>query len=203
MGVSEPVPGKPATPDNRVLEPFLVEYESLRAEIFSRLDSQRQAFQYLVAILAATVGLYAAKQEAQIDWDLVLLALPVVVAPFGFIFFDNEFMIFRNGFYIQNHLRLRISEIVGHSDVLAVEKKGFRCLYDTTCFIHSWVSYGRWSLFLLPTLGPSVYALLSPNVCLCVFRYGFLLILDFLFSLLLISAVIATMREHRKWKHLD
>lgn len=183
-----------------VLEPFLAEYESLRAEIFSRLDSQRQAFQYLVAILAAALGLYAAKKEAQIDWDFVLLGLPVIVAPFGFIFFDNELMIFRNGFYIQEHLRPRISEIVGHPDVLAVENKGFGCLYSSTCFVQAGVSYGRWSLFLLPTIVPPIYVLFSPGVDFHVLRYCFLLIIDLLFALLLVAAVIATMREHQKWK---
>src|SRR5205823_14294172 len=80
---------------------YLAEYNSLRGEIQIRLQSQSQAFNYLVTLLAATVGgiTYLAKEDRVDLIPQLGLFLPIVIAPLAYIFFDNEFMIFRNGFY--------------------------------------------------------------------------------------------------------
>ena len=65
---------------NDPADALIAEYESLRAEFFARLESQRQAFNYLAIILAAMIALIGA-DDPSLDPEVLLLPLPLVVAP--------------------------------------------------------------------------------------------------------------------------
>jgi hypothetical protein len=182
---------------SRAFDMHVAEYGSLREEIFARLESQRQAFSYLVTILAAAVGLTAA-DNIRMDPVILMLLLPIVVAPLGFIFFDNELMIFRNGAYLSTSLRPRVETLVGKMALL--DDIGLSCLGGFSCRIHELLSYGRWLLFLLPTVGPIPYVVVSRPLLWMHYPWLPVLILDGALAMLLGLAMIAAALEQRRWR---
>lgn len=181
----------------------IAEYNSLRAEILVRLQSQGQAFSYLVTALAATVGgiTYLMKENR---YDLIPelgLFLPLVVAPLAFIFFDNELMIFRNGFLIHKHLKHEILQNIGQN-VFLLEERGTD-LGRFNIGVHRILSFGRWLLFVLPVLGPIVYALGDVARWSSSPAYTVILILDCLVAGVLLLAIGAGVLVQGRWRSLS
>jgi hypothetical protein len=85
------------------LQVHLAEHSALMKEIRECFESQRQAFNYLIIILAAAIGaiaqLYSSSGTNLTGKDgtgamqpivsFILLFLPLVTAPLGFIFFGQ------------------------------------------------------------------------------------------------------------------
>lgn len=142
--------------DNRkfAFDAHLTEYNALRQDIFSRFEYQRQAFNFLIVILGAVISAIFVVSQNQIENAIILLLfLPIIVAPLGFIFFDNELMIYANAFYLFDYLGNRVSEIA-KDDVFLFEEKRLKYMRKSTLTIHRLISTGRWILFVLPCITP-------------------------------------------------
>lgn len=185
----------------KTVDAHIAEYNALRAEILARLQSQGQAFSYLVTTIAATVGgiTYLLKEK---EYSLIPglgLFLPLVIAPLAFIFFDNELMIFRNGFLIHRHLKSEILINLGQN-VFLLEERGT----DIGRFnleIHRVLSFGRWLLFVVPVLGPTIYAFAYPARWSAFYRV--ILILDCLVAAVLLLAISAGIMVQARWRRLS
>jgi hypothetical protein len=203
---------------NRVLNAYLAEYNSLRAEQLSRLQSQNQAFNYLVIILGAAIGAVItslSKPEQMWLWGPILIALglflPLVSGPLGFIFFDNEMAIYSIGSRIYTDLRPHIGKIITDTGVFE-DSLTFKNLNPSGPKIHRRLSAARWILFLvptvLPTLGVGSYVITNwaqwwsylkpsahtPLVTLYVFG-GAIFIIDILTCVLLLQAIWWSFRK--------
>jgi hypothetical protein len=176
---------------------LIAEYESLREEFFARLESQRQAFNYLAVILAAMIALIGA-DRLPVDLAVLLLALPLVVAPLGFIFFDNELVIWGIAAYIRDTLRPQLTRLVGQKVLLyegRFESHGSR--------LHLLLSTGRWLLFIVPTLLPIGYAAWNGtlNSWLTALPYMPFMMLDvFLFGVLGWAVYRAVCSRNQVWR---
>jgi len=124
----------------------------------------------------------------------------VIVAPLGFIFFDNELMLHANGFYVFKFLGKRISQLV-KDDVLLVERERKVSLGKPTWIVHRWLSVGRWILFLGPVIGPMIYIVTSTDYW---WKYPYVLVFaaDCALTLILISGTIAAFRVNQIWANL-
>lgn len=194
----------------RLVSVHLAEFTSLRQEISSRFDNQRQTFTYLFTFLGAILAVVASgklgldTRGLGLDERLLVL-LPLVVAPLGFIFFDNELMIWGIHYYIGQHLSPTVSELVGQHKVLCVESRRFDYLNRWSSECHRCLSLGRWSLFVIPTVVPIAYAAVSaighPERWLA-FPYGLLLMIDCVVAALLLWAIVmAVSEQNRCWRH--
>ena len=180
---------------------LVAEYESLRQEFFARLESQRQAFSYLVLIAAAViafVGALTGSKANTIDSALLLLALPLVIAPLGFIFFDNDLVIWGIAGYIRDTLRPELSSLVQHRVLLYEGRRG-NFFQSRLSKLHLLLSTGRWLLFLVPTILPLGYALWMGTWSSWIRspRYLTLMIIDALLVMVLLWAVYESIRCRR------
>jgi hypothetical protein len=181
-----------------LLEVHMARYSSFRAEILGRISFQSQAFNYLVVVLGAAVAAGAALiQASRPDLvQLLVLFIPIVTAPLSYIYFDNELMIMGIGGNIFTDLSSHVSSAVKHHVQLGA--RALLYLQPSTRSAHRWLSYGRWLAFIMPSLGPTIYAfVLAPRYVHDV-RYWILVIGDCLVTALLLTAVIAVYREHEK-----
>ena len=173
---------------------YLKEYDSLRSEQMKRLEFQHQAVNYLLIVLGVAISTFAASMKLTSDaqssaeanflfrtgiW--ILLFLPLVTAPLGFIFFDNEMAIHSIGSHLNWRFKPKVVELVKSSPLLmnvidglrrddrdfiqaAVREENllfgtsldFFFLFNRSEGIHKTLSSGKWILFLLPTIGPVV-----------------------------------------------
>ncbi|WP_210438648.1 hypothetical protein [Nocardioides xinjiangensis] len=85
------------------LRTHLLEYEKVSDELFGRWENQRHSFNFVIAVLVGLGGLASADgvdlQPQLFFW------LPLVIAPMGYVFFDNELMIWGIVNYIGRDLR--------------------------------------------------------------------------------------------------
>jgi hypothetical protein len=184
---------------------YVAVFNSHSTGVQNRLQAQQQAFQYLVGVLtaasAATVALVAAK-DLHFDLNLVprlALALPIVVAPLAFIFFDNELMIFETGHHASRTLR-KLSDMIG-DDILFTGGPPLSTRHVISRLIHPLLSVGRWLLFVVPCLGPTVYAAVTGwNTWLWNWPYNVFFLADTVVSLALLAAVVAASIEQIKWR---
>ncbi|MEH2149109.1 hypothetical protein [Nostoc sp.] len=139
---------------NDILTAYLVEYESIWAEVYARFDNQRQSFNYLVTLLAAIAGLLASN-TVQLE-PKVFFWLPLIISAFAFIFFDNELIIWGIVNYTRIHLHNKVAEVVGDENVLLLERQRF--IDRRTSTIHRLLSLGRWLLFIVPDIASILYA---------------------------------------------
>lgn len=178
---------------------YLKEYESLRSEQMKRFDFQHQAFNYLLIVLGVALSVAGAclkltpesngSAHQVIDTSLlslvvawILLFLPLLTAPLGFMFFDNEMAIHSIGSHLNWRFKPKVVELIRHNplvekfiDDLKAENQplhkrvsvkeehlifgdslDFFYLYEGSATFHKWLSRGRWILFLLPTVGPVI-----------------------------------------------
>jgi hypothetical protein len=180
---------------------LIAEYESLREEFFARLESQRQAFNYLAIILAAMIALIGA-ERLPVDPVMLVLALPLVVAPLGFIFFDNELVIWGIAGYIRDTLRPQLSKLVGQNVLLYegrfAESHGSK--------LHLFLSTGRWLLFVIPTILPIPYSLWNHSFKSWFTSLPFMpfLLLDALLLVILGWAIYqAVCSRHEVWRQQE
>jgi hypothetical protein len=186
--------------NNSAAAALIAEYESLRQEFFARLESQRQAFSYLAIILAALIALIGA-DKAPNNPAVVLLPLPLVVAPLGFIFFDNELVIWGIAAYIRDNLRPELSKLVDHK-VLLYEGR-FSGSHRSR--LHLVLSSGRWLLFVIPTALPIAYAVWMGTLksWFTSLPYMPFMILDAFLALILVCAIcVAVSYRMRVWEPL-
>jgi uncharacterized membrane protein YvlD (DUF360 family) len=137
---------------------LIAEFESLRQESFARLDSQRQAFNCLAVIAAAMIALIGAK-ELPVEPAVLLLSLPLVVVPLGFIFFDNELVLWCLAAYIKDNLRPELSKLVEHDVLLSEARRGDLLHSQGSHVLHPVLSVGRWLLFVVPAVLPIIYSI--------------------------------------------
>lgn len=175
----------------KVADSYLAEFESLRDEIFSRFESQRQAFNYLMALIAALAALIAS-DKFRLDQSYIVF-LPLIAAPLGFIFFDNEIVIWSIGAYINNDLRPRLSEAVGR-DVLLIESRRSTYISGSNSILHLLLSIGRWILFLLPVGFPIGYAIKNRLWTGWPFGvpFGLIICVDCMLAIVLMWAMVST-----------
>jgi hypothetical protein len=143
----------------RALDIYLAEYNSLRAEQLSRVQTQNYAFNFLVLIIAAAFTAIITSANSGSGDSLpavvlaVALALPLVTCPLGYIFFDNEIMIHAVGSYLYYDRRPHMMRIVGDSNILG-SPMAFERLPRSTHLVFPRISQGRWILFCIPTFLP-------------------------------------------------
>jgi hypothetical protein len=191
-----------------LLEAHLAEYEALTAELTSRFESQRQAFNYLVLVLGGTVALLGGAVGQQpmslLRAPEVFFWLPLVTAPLAFIFFDNELMIWSIIWYVRHHLRLQVQAAVGSDRVWLMEESRFRYLNRFCDPCHRLLSYGRWLFFLFPVALSTwlAFAELSrrsyqDGVHLAVLG------MDVVVTAFLMVAMVQAGREQGRWRRRD
>lgn len=161
-----PAAGRAAAPPDQSGAPELLtvytnEYGLLNQEIFARFDSQRQAFSYLVTVAAILVTIILAVIKDRLDLDPnLILFVPLLMAPLGFIFFDSEIAIWAINRYIATRLRPAAAGLIAPEAAPAVSFWGDprASLLPLSRWGYSALSLGRWVLFLLPLLLPLGYA---------------------------------------------
>lgn len=210
------------TNDNsKLLDVYLAEYNSLRAEIIARTQTQNQVLNFLLIIIGAATSANVAGINAGINVNLILLItallLPLITFPLAFIFFDAEIMIHAVGSHLHENLRKYIGSVV-EADKLEGARLAFKSTLDfehlnsTTKATQHWLSIGRWFIFLIPTLMPVLslilYSLedwgwwyknlipLSPIYSITLIMSGLIVFLiEILMSLLLLCAIIWTLNR--------
>jgi hypothetical protein len=192
--------GEPATAetdtntDTDTLSVYLAKYGSLRGETASRFQFQAQAYNFLVVVLAAVTTAAAALLGSDYADRLgeLILALPLVAGPLGYLYVSNDLMIFGIAGYLDRGLSRDISAVLGRDVVLsdgrldALSRRGRATLAA--------LGYSRWLLFVVPTVGPIVYAALATDA----WREVPVLLLfaaDCLIALGLLAAIWVTARE--------
>jgi hypothetical protein len=196
---------------SEIMKVYLAEYDNFRKEIGVRLTAQQQAFTLLLTLLGAALTAAGVLNQYKLTQfgPLLALFLPVVSAPLGFIFFDNEIMIFANGACVVRDLRGRIASLVGSDKIFPVDPIDFIRSRPFANRVHFSLSIGRWILFLLPVILPTLdatwYAIrptaeLKSIINIIYFRL--FLVLDYLICALLVMAIIVVIKDHRNWRGL-
>lgn len=190
----------------KAVDADLAEFGSLRDEVFARIESQRQSFNYLVTLSTAVLAVVAtamAPSEGGAAFDLrLIMFVPLLAAPLAFIFFDNELVIWTLGRYIRESLAPQLSRAVGR-DVLMAEARRGGLLTGGLGGVHLALSVGRWLLFLLPIGLPLWYGLhiRADRGWTYVPPFWVVVVLDSLvLALLLIAIVAAILLRFRGWQ---
>ena len=117
--VDEPTATETGTTED-VLSVYLAKYGSLRAETASRFQFQAQAYNFLVVVLTAAVvaaaSLLGSGHAAQ--FERLILVLPLVAGPLGYLYLSNDLMIFGIAGYLDRELSRDVSALVGRDIVL-------------------------------------------------------------------------------------
>lgn len=179
------------------LEVHLAEYERIWDEVYARFENQRQSFNYLITLLAAIATLLASN-TIKLDPKLFFW-FPLIIAPFSFIFFDNELMIWAIVKYTKEKLRERVTKLVGDEEVLTLENQRFTNLKIRK--IHRLLSVGRWLLFILPIFISLWYASFNTYKW-WMSNYVFLFLLDCLIIVLIFLAIVCAARQQDLWNIL-
>jgi hypothetical protein len=225
-------------PANSRLEVLLKEADLITQDVHKRLEVQRQSFNYaLIAFgVAATVLANEIRQDKyqghygdsafslqSIDqsvgglspaFTLILLLLPVVVGPLGYIFFDDELIIYRNLFYLRRVALPKIRELSEPDDRLRanwrllLEQHGLINLTALSLVVHMFLSVGRWLLFIVPTAAPVIYGFAGPDEGWWKGLWSdgwaspraLLFALDCAIASLLIVAVVSAVAEQIRWR---
>jgi hypothetical protein len=182
------------------LSVYLAKYDSLRAETASRFQFQAQAYNFLVVVLAAATTAAAALLGSDYADRLgeLILALPLVAGPLGYLYVSNDLMIFGIAGYLDRGLSRDISAVLGRDIVLsdarldALSRRGRLTLAA--------LGYSRWLLFVVPTVGPIIYAALATDAWR-EFPVVLLFAADCLFALGLLAAIWVAAREQIAWRH--
>lgn len=196
--------GIPDAVDKELLNIFMAEYDSLRSEQLARISNQQQAFQFLVAVLAAGVATVVSLINVT-GFDLerlpqYALLLPVVAAPLTFIFLDNEIMIFGTGAFISGHLKKCIRSVVKNKSILLSDGRRFTYTNLLALVTHPWISIGRWLLFVLPVVGPVAYAVADREKWPAYQSWAsLLLIIDMLLVVLTFIGLVAAVAVRLNW----
>jgi hypothetical protein len=101
--LTEGPPDIPPDATAQLLSVSLAKYGSLRQELFQRFQFQGQAFNFLIVVLTGLIAVGAGQlQEGRGDlFDGLVLLLPLVTGPFGYLYLAHDLMIFSIAGYIQ------------------------------------------------------------------------------------------------------
>jgi hypothetical protein len=199
--VDEPATAETDTNANTdALSVYLAKDNSLRAETASRFQFQAQAYNFLVVVLAAAATAAAALLGSDYADRIgeLILALPLVAGPLGYLYVSNDLMIFGIAGYLDRGLSPAIAEVLGRDVVLsdarldALSRRGRVTLAA--------LGYNRWLLFVVPTVGPIVYAALATHAWR-EFPMVLLFAADCLIALGLLAAIWVTAQEQIAWRH--
>lgn len=151
-----------ADDDKLAVDAALREYQNIWTELYNRWENQRNAFNYAVSLVAVTLGLAFARDSALPPE--AFFAFPFLVAPFAFIFFDNELMIWSIVAYSLRDATPRINEMLGDGTPLVeFDRSRFKYFSSQLSFLHLTLSIGRWTIFVVPMAVSFVYALLASD----------------------------------------
>ena len=191
--------GQTAAEDLR-LDVMLAEYDNICAELYERWDTQRQSIAFVVAVLGATLGL-AASEGFDLTADLVVW-LPILVAPFAFLFFDNELMIWGIIRYIVHELWPKITEIVGEDRVpVGLDSRRFDPSMRAVQPTHFVMSVSRWILFFVPIFGAPAFVVASGFQFLSSPLTVAAIVIDLILGVLLLAGAFVAVRLRRSvWK---
>jgi hypothetical protein len=145
-----------------ILNAYLAEYNTLRAELLGRIQTQNQTFNFLLIIVGASVTAIITTANSDKPWNLVpitfaiILLLPLVTCPLAYMFFDNELMIHAIGSYIYWDRRLKFINLTG-DEHLFKSITDFKFLPQSTAKVFQPISRGRWYLFCIPTFLPVIF----------------------------------------------
>jgi hypothetical protein len=190
--------------EEKAVDAQIAEFGSAREEVFARIESQRQSFNYLVTLSTAVlafIGSALTPSGVRFDVRLVMFT-PLLAAPLAFIFFDNELVIWTLGRYIREELAPRVSAAVGR-DVLVMEATRGGFLSGGIGAVHLALSVGRWLLFLLPIGLPLWYGfhIHAERGWPYVPPFRVLAVLDALvLALLCLAIVAALLLRFRVWR---
>jgi hypothetical protein len=143
------------------LQVHLAEYTSLRTEVLNRMATQSQAFNYLLIVIgAAATALVTSLDQTRIRYFpevvlIVSIVLPLIAAPLGFLFFDNEMAVHAIGSYLAETWVPRTRPMVQDAEILG-NIWAFVGLPPHSSRLHRRLSQGRWVLFALPTVMPVI-----------------------------------------------
>jgi hypothetical protein len=195
--VDEPTATETGTTED-VLSVYLAKYGSLRAETASRF--QFQAYNFLVVVLTAAVvaaaSLLGSGHGAQ--FERLILVLPLVAGPLGYLYLTNDLMIFGIAGYLDRELSRDVSALVGRDIVLTDARLDHLSPRGRATLAA--LGYSRWLLFVVPTVAPVVFAALATGA----WRespFSLLFAADCLIALGLLAAIWVTAREQIAWRH--
>ena len=145
-----------------IFNAYLAEYNTLRSEVLARIQTQNQAFNFLLIIVGASITAVITTANSAAHWNLVpvtfaiVLLLPLVTCPLAYMFFDNELMIHAIGSYIYWDRRLRFINLTDEKHLFG-SVADFKFLPPSTSKVFHPISRGRWVLFCIPTFLPIVF----------------------------------------------
>jgi hypothetical protein len=197
--VTEGPPEIPADATAQLLSVSLAKYGSLRQELFHRFQFQGQAFNFLIVVLTGLIAVGAGQLEAGRGdlFDGLVLLIPLVTGPFGYLYLAHDLMIFSIIGYIQRDLSQEVSQLLGRDVSLADAR--FEHLSDAGLLAHRVLAPLRWLLFLFPTVIPVLYAAFFTEVWK-VYPFSILFALDCLVIAVLLLTMAAAAREQAVWR---
>jgi hypothetical protein len=197
----------------RRLDAYLAEYERIWDELLSRFESQRQAFAFTLGIFGTLVTVITSMETSPAAAagssglgsalsslnPLLLFWVPLVVVPFGYIFFDNELMIWGIVRYTRNHLHDHVAALVGDRNVIMLEQNRFPD--PKTRSVAFVLSLGRWILFIVPIVVALSYAIVRQPHFWSTW-YLAIFALDLIATGLLLWAMVRAAAEQEIWKRI-
>lgn len=141
---------------------YLAEYNTLRSEVLARIQTQNQAFNFLLIIVGASITAIITTANSNNPSNLVpvtfaiVLLLPLISCPLAYMFFDNELMIHAIGSYLYWDRRLKFIKLTEDGQVFR-SITDFNFLPPSTQKVFQPISYGRWYLFCIPTFLPVLF----------------------------------------------
>lgn len=145
-----------------VFNAYIAEYNTLRSELLARIQTQNQAFNFLLIIVGAAITAIITTANSEKSANLVpvvlaiALLLPLVTCPLAYMFFDNELMIHAIGSYIYWDMRVRFIELTNDPSLFK-SISDFSYLPPSTRSVFQPISRGRWYLFCIPTFLPLIF----------------------------------------------
>jgi hypothetical protein len=195
---AQPPDSSDATTD-QLLSVYLAKYGSLREELFQRFQFQGQAFNFLIVVLTALLAVGAGQlAEGRGDiLDRLVLFIPLVTGPFGFLYLAHDLMIFSIAASIQSDLSRDVSQLLGRE--IALGDARFTHLSVSGRLAHRALAPSRWLLFVLPTVLPVLYAALFTRIWRAP-PFSLLFVLDGLIVVILLLTMAAAAREEAGWR---
>ena len=181
--------------ESRALDVHLAEYTRAYTEIFSRFESQRLAFNVLIAAFAAVLAVDKTLSDARIGEEICCWA-PLIVASLGYIFFDNELQIWKIATYMRDVLRARVVVLTGDDSVLGLDGRTIDAVFVKRTAIA--LSLGRWIFFLIPALAAFLAA--APLFARADY-HPVLAFCDLCAVALLVAGIAAAARQQFTWLH--
>ena len=193
---------------------YLAEFNTLRSELLARIQTQNQAFNFLLIIVGASITAIITTANSNNPSNLVpvtfaiVLLLPLITCPLAYMFFDNELMIHAIGSYIYWDRRLKFIELTNDQNLFR-SITDFNFLPGSTRRVFQPISRGRWYLFCIPTFLPvvflPVYTLVKrgslPHYSrLIVISALFIYLLDLL-EVYILARVIKWIFDNNKYQH--